>query len=73
MGHPKVQTTSGNQVFHGFWDRISSKTILYGKCQSEQCGETPLKVVIIKEKRFGSEGRVIPLQRCMFGHQANRN
>ena len=53
----RATTTSGNQVFHGFWDRISSETISkWEVINPEQCGETPLKVVVyVKEKRFGGD------------------
>jgi len=53
----RATTTSGNQVFHGFWDRISSETIdKWEVVNPEQCGETPLKVVVyVKEKRFGGD------------------
>jgi len=53
----RATTSSGNQVFHGFWNRVSSKTVSKWTIENpEQCGETPLKVVVyVKEKRFGDD------------------
>lgn len=56
----RATTTSGNQVFHGFWNRVSSKTISKWTIENpEQCGEMGfqrLKVVVyLKEKRFGDD------------------
>lgn len=50
-------TSSGNQVFHGFWDRVSSKTIdKWEVVNPEHCSDLPYKVVVyVKEKRFGSD------------------
>ena len=43
----RATTSSGNQVFHGFWNKVTSKTIdKWEVVNPEQCGETPLKVVV---------------------------
>ena len=51
----RATTTSGNQVFHGFWNRVSSKTIDKWEVENpSQCGKVKA-VVYVKEERFGGD------------------
>ncbi len=54
----RATTSSGKQVFHGFWNRVTSKTIdKWEVVNPEQCGETPIKVVVYVKEKFGSDKR----------------
>lgn len=52
----RATTSSGKQVFHGFWNRVTSKTIAkWEVVNPEQCGETPIKVVVYVKEKFGGD------------------
>ena len=54
----RATTSSGKQVFHGFWNRVTSKTIdKWEVVNPEQCGETGYKVVVYVKEKFGSDKR----------------
>ena len=51
----RATTTSGNQVFHGFFSRVSSKTIDKWEIENPlNCGRVKA-VVYVKKERFGGD------------------